>query len=148
MKLLIHFQTSTVRWSLEMGTVISSHTYNGCDLSSILGLTLIHVSKRGPWWRLCAESSSGKVNTAFGSGILHKIYCRLNLQLGGGHIAVDFAIKCRALSLLHFLGNIATGSSAALMYCMPWSWGDLFIYRFLVLHLGIRCRKICRNGSD
>ena len=93
------------RWSLEMGTAIPSHTYNECDLSSILGLKLIHVSKKGPWWLLCAGASSGKVNAAFGSGILHTIYCRLILQLSGGHSAVDLAIKCRALNLLHLYGK-------------------------------------------
>ena len=48
MNVLIHCQTSTAQ-PLKFGNwqVISSHIYNGCDYLSLLGLRLIHVSKRG-----------------------------------------------------------------------------------------------------
>ena len=49
MKLLIHFQTSTVApLKFGMGQVISSHTLRVMWLFIHAGLRMIHVSKRGP----------------------------------------------------------------------------------------------------
>ena len=49
MKLFIHSQTSAVQpLKLEMDKWFHSTLYNGCNYLSVLGIKLIHVSKRGP----------------------------------------------------------------------------------------------------
>ena len=48
---IIHSQTSKVhRWSLEKDKWFHPTLYWACGYLSMLGLRLIHISKRGPWW--------------------------------------------------------------------------------------------------
>ena len=44
------------RWNLGMDKQSHPTHCNGCDYLFILGLMLIHVSKRGPWWRMFTSS--------------------------------------------------------------------------------------------
>ena len=53
------------RWSLGKDKLFHATHYSGCNDLSMLGLKLIHVSKRGHWNRPCYQvsSSRGKNNT-------------------------------------------------------------------------------------
>ena len=51
MKLFIHFRNSNVApCKFEDGYVIPHTLFDGLNYFSMLGLKLIYVSKRGPWW--------------------------------------------------------------------------------------------------
>ena len=43
------------RWSLGMDKQFHPTLYNGCDYISMLGLKLMHVSKRDCWWFVSAD---------------------------------------------------------------------------------------------
>ena len=48
---IIYSQLRISVLKFENAYAISSHTFNGRTCSSMLGLKLLHVSNRGPWWR-------------------------------------------------------------------------------------------------
>ena len=77
MKLRIHSQTSTVApFKYWNGQVISPHTYNGCNYLSMLGLKLIHVSKRG--YLYTVNIYHQPVNTA----LFTLVICHSNIYRG------------------------------------------------------------------
>ena len=118
MKLLIHFQNSMV----ELLKFENARHYNGCNYLSMVGLMLIHVSKRGTLaiqnsdsvklYFLCISVNSWRENTILYADKIYYLIWSFPWQVSR-HISpcIDWAVKQECYSslislLIFFINNL------------------------------------------